>query len=124
MRDRRILMAHQQPSLKKEGPVAHVLPPLPYASDALEPYIDKMTMEIHHGKHHNAYVNNLNKALDGNSALQAKSLYDLLRSLDQVPEKIRGAVQNNGGGHWNHLVVLSIFNQVGRGLAKGLLAPA
>src|SRR5260370_7364786 len=110
MRDRRILMAHQQPSLKKEGPVAHVLPPLPYASDALEPYIDKMTMEIHHGKHHNAYVTNLNKALDGNAALQAKSLDDLLRSLDQVPENIRGAVRNNGCGHSNHSIFLKTMN--------------
>ncbi len=117
-------MAHQQPSLKKEGPVAHVLPPLPYASDALEPYIDKMTMEIHHGKHHNAYVTNLNKALDGNAALQAKSLDDLLRSLDQVPENIRGAVRNNGGGHWNHSMFWKIMKKGGGGEPKGELASA
>ena len=117
-------MAHQQPTLKKEGPVAHVLPPLPYASDALEPYIDKMTMEIHHGKHHNAYVTNLNKALDGNAALQAKSLDDLLRSLDQVPENIRGAVRNNGGGHWNHSMFWKIMKKGGGGEPKGELASA
>ena len=64
----------QQATSPKEGPVAHALPPLPYASDALEPYIDKMTMEIHHGKHHNAYVNNLNKALEGQTNLQALSI--------------------------------------------------
>jgi Fe-Mn family superoxide dismutase len=116
-------MAHQQPSLK-EGPVAHVLPPLPYASDALEPYIDKMTMEIHHGGHHNAYVTNLNKALDGNPALQAKSLDDLLRSLDQVPENIRGAVRNNGGGHWNHSMFWKIMKKGGGGEPKGELASA
>ncbi|MGH9678753.1 MAG: superoxide dismutase, partial [Candidatus Acidiferrales bacterium] len=82
--------------------MAHVLPPLPYATDALEPYIDKMTMEIHHGKHHGAYVNNLNKALEGNAELQALSIDQLLKSLDRVPENIRTAVRNNGGGHWNH----------------------
>ena len=87
---------------QKEGPLAHVLPPLPYPSDALEPYIDKMTMEIHHGKHHNAYVTNLNKALEGNADLQALSIDQLIKSLDKVPENIRAAVRNNGGGHWNH----------------------
>lgn len=117
-------MAHQQPSLTKEGPVAHVLPPLPYAPDALEPYIDKMTMEIHHGKHHNAYVTNLNKALEGNAALQAKSLDDLLRGLDQVPENIRTAVRNNGGGHWNHSMFWKIMKKGGGGEPKGDLASA
>jgi Fe-Mn family superoxide dismutase len=117
-------MAHQQPSLTKEGPVAHVLPQLPYAPDALEPYIDKMTMEIHHGKHHNAYVTNLNKALEGNAALQAKSLDDLLRGLDQVPENIRTAVRNNGGGHWNHSMFWKIMKKGGGGEPKGDLASA
>src|SRR5947199_2265034 len=79
----------------------HVLPPLPYAPDALEPYIDKQTMEIHHGKHHNAYVTNLNKALEGNAELQALSIDQLLSSLDRVPENIRTTVRNNGGVHWN-----------------------
>src|ERR1700722_20496473 len=92
----------QQATSKKEGPLAHVLPPLPYAADALEPYIDKQTMEIHHGKHHNAYVTNLNKALEGHADLQALSIDQLLKSLDRVPETIRVAVRNNGGGRWNH----------------------
>ncbi|HYL09311.1 MAG TPA: superoxide dismutase [Candidatus Acidoferrales bacterium] len=104
--------------------MAHVLPPLPYAPDALEPYIDKMTMEIHHGKHHNAYVTNLNKALEGNAALQAKSLDDLLRGLDQVPENIRTAVRNNGGGHWNHSMFWKIMKKGGGGEPKGDLASA
>jgi Fe-Mn family superoxide dismutase len=117
-------MAQQQPSLTKEGPVAHVLPALPYAPDVLEPYIDKMTMEIHHGKHHAAYVNNLNKALEGHAALQGKSLDDLLRSLDQVPENIRAAVRNNGGGHWNHSMFWKIMKKGGGGEPKGDLASA
>ncbi len=78
------------------------LPPLPYSFDALEPYIDAKTMEIHHDKHHGAYVTNLNKALDGHADLQSKSLDDLLKSLDSIPENIRSAVRNNAGGHWNH----------------------
>src|SRR6201993_398204 len=78
------------------------LPTLPYRSDALEPYIDARTMEIHHDKHHQAYVSNLNKALEGHPDLQAKSIDDILKNLDSVPENIRGAVRNNGGGHWNH----------------------
>ena len=94
-------MSHQAARSQKEGPLAHVLPPLPYAFDALEPYIDKQTMEIHHGKHHNAYVTNLNKALEGQTNLQALSLDQLLSGLDRVPENIRTAVRNNGGGHWN-----------------------
>src|SRR6516165_10491806 len=78
------------------------LPNLPYAPDALEPSIDKMTMEIHHGRHHKAYVDNLNKALDGQAALQSKSIEQLLREISKVPENIRQAVINNGGGHANH----------------------
>ena len=80
----------------------HELPSLPYSHDALEPHIDKATMEIHHGKHHNAYVTNLNKALTGNAALEGKSLESLIRDLGSVPENIRGPVRNNGGGHYNH----------------------
>src|SRR3989337_3013404 len=91
-----------QQATQKEGPVAHVLPPLPYPSDSLEPYIDKMTMEIHHGKHHNAYVTNLNKALEGQSDLQALSIEQLLAQLDRVPENIRTAVRTNGGGTMKH----------------------
>jgi len=104
--------------------VAHALPALPYAPDALEPYIDKATMEIHHGKHHAAYVNNLNKALEGNATLQGKSIDDLLRSLDQVPEAIRAAVRNNGGGHWNHSMFWKIMKKGGGGEPKGDLANA
>jgi Fe-Mn family superoxide dismutase len=75
---------------------------LTYAPDALEPYIDKQTMEIHHGKHHNAYVTNLNKAIAGNVALESKSLEALIGDLSLVPDAVRGPVRNNGGGHWNH----------------------
>ena len=78
------------------------LPPLPYAFDALEPYIDAKTMEIHHDKHHAAYVTNLNKALEPYPNLQSKTLEELLGSLDSLPEAIRAPVRNNGGGHWNH----------------------
>jgi Fe-Mn family superoxide dismutase len=83
--------------------MAFTLPPLPYAHDALEPYIDKMTMEIHHGKHHNAYVTNLNKALESAPELAGKSLEELLaNNLAIVPDAIKTAVRNNGGGHSNH----------------------
>jgi Fe-Mn family superoxide dismutase len=81
--------------------VAHTLPPLPYAFDALEPHIDAKTMEIHHGKHHNAYVTNLNAALEKYPELQSKSIEDLLRDISKVPEDIRTAVRNHGGGHKN-----------------------
>ncbi|MGH7540678.1 MAG: superoxide dismutase [Gemmatimonadota bacterium] len=80
----------------------HSLPELPYDYDALEPTIDARTMEIHHGKHHQAYVNNLNAALDGHPKLAAKSIEDLLREIENVPESIRVTVRNNGGGHANH----------------------
>ena len=118
-------MAQQQAATsQKEGPLAHVLPPLPYASDALEPYIDKQTMEIHHGKHHNAYVTNLNKALEGHADLQALSIDQLLSSLDGVPEIIRTAVRNNGGGHWNHSMFWKIMKKGGGGEPTGALADA
>ena len=80
----------------------HEVPDLAYAFDALEPHIDARTMEIHHDKHHAAYVTNLNKALDGHSDLEAKSVEDLLRRIGDVPEEIRNAVRNHGGGHANH----------------------
>jgi Fe-Mn family superoxide dismutase len=80
----------------------HVLPPLPYATDALEPHIDALTMEIHHGKHHAAYVANLNAALEKHPALAGRDLGDLLTHLDDVPNGVRTAVRNHGGGHWNH----------------------
>ena len=97
------------------------LPALPYAPDALEPHIDKMTMEIHHGKHHNAYVTNLNKALESAPELASKSLEDLLaNNCAAVPESIRTAVRNNGGGHWNHFIVLGINGaQRGRSTDRG-----
>jgi superoxide dismutase, Fe-Mn family len=83
--------------------MAFQLPPLPYPSDALEPSIDKQTMEIHHGKHHAAYVTNLNKALEQAPDLQNKSIADILKNnLSQVPDAIKTAVRNNGGGHYNH----------------------
>ena len=82
--------------------MAHELPALPYATNALEPHIDARTMEIHHGKHHAAYVTNLNKALESAPDLAAKSIDDLVKNIAAVPEAIRGAVRNNGGGHWNH----------------------
>ncbi len=80
----------------------HELPPLGYAYDSLEPYIDKETMVIHHDFHHKAYVDNLNKALEGNKELQDKSVEELLKSINSVSEKIRTAVKNHGGGHFNH----------------------
>jgi Fe-Mn family superoxide dismutase len=80
----------------------HLLTPLPYALDALEPHLDRQTMEIHHGKHHQAYVNNLNKALEGAPDLQGKTLEALLADLNQVPAALRTAVRNHGGGTWNH----------------------
>src|SRR5579863_6068405 len=82
--------------------MAYELPSLPYPKDALEPYIDATTMEIHHGKHHNAYVMNLNKAVAGKSDLEKKTVEELISNLSAVPDDIRGAVRNNGGGHANH----------------------
>jgi Fe-Mn family superoxide dismutase len=101
------------------------LPALPYAPDALEPHIDKMTMEIHHGKHHNAYVTNLNKALESAPALASKSIEELLaNNCAIVPENIRGAVRNNGGGHWNHSMFWEIMGPGKGGAPVGNLASA
>jgi len=108
----------------EDSPMAFTVPPLPYSFDALEPYIDAKTMEIHHDKHHGAYVNNLNKALEGQSALQAKSIDDLLKGLDAVPENIRAAVRNNGGGHWNHTLFWTLMKKGAGGEPKGDLAAA
>src|SRR6266545_3579473 len=91
------------------GQTRHALPALPYGFGALEPHIDAQTMQIHHGKHHQAYVNNLNAALEKHPELQSKSLEDLLRGIDQVPEDIRTAVRNNGGGHHNHSLFWTIM---------------
>src|SRR5258708_26139024 len=82
--------------------MAYELPPLPYAKNALEPHIDAQTMEIHHDKHHGAYVTNVNKAIAGKADLEKKSVEDLIKNLSTVPEDIRGVVRNNGGGHANH----------------------
>ena len=103
--------------------MAHELPSLPYAHDALEPHIDARTMEIHHGKHHNAYVTNLNKALEG-SGLEEKPLTELLADLSSVPEAIRGAVRNNGGGHLNHSLFWQIMKPGGGGAPSGELGDA
>jgi Fe-Mn family superoxide dismutase len=101
------------------------LPPLPYAPDALEPHIDKATMEIHHGKHHNAYVTNLNKALESAPELADKSLDELLaNNLAIVPENIRTAVRNNGGGHWNHSMFWKVMGPNGGGSPLGNVAQA
>lgn len=102
----------------------HTLPDLPYAHDALEPAIDAMTMEIHHGKHHQAYVNNLNKALEGYPDLASKSIEDLLRGINQVPDEIRTAVRNNGGGHANHSLFWPSMSPEGGGEPSGALAAA
>ena len=104
--------------------MAFTLPPLPYASDALEPHIDKMTMEIHHGKHHNAYVTNLNAALDKHPELQSKTVEDLLRTINTVPEDIRTAVRNNGGGHANHSMFWLIMGPNAGGAPSGAIADA
>jgi len=105
--------------------MAFELPPLPYATDALEPYIDKTTMEIHHGKHHGAYVTNLNKALESAPALQGVPVEKLLAGgLSAVPEAIRTAVRNNGGGHMNHSMFWQIMKHGGGGQPSGDLATA
>jgi Fe-Mn family superoxide dismutase len=101
--------------------MAHQLPNLPYGFEALEPHIDAQTMQIHHGKHHAAYVNNLNAALDKHAELHRKSLDSLLAEINQVPEDIRTAVRNNGGGHANHSMFWTIMTPKGGGEPKGKL---
>ena len=102
--------------------MAHELPPLPYPYTALEPHIDARTMEIHHTKHHQAYINNLNAALEKAPELKQKSLEDLLRGIQQVPEAIRTAVRNHGGGHANHTLFWQIMGPKGGGTPSGRLA--
>ncbi|TXK82682.1 superoxide dismutase [Paenibacillus sp. N3.4] len=104
--------------------MAHQLPALPYANDALEPHIDAKTMEIHHDRHHNAYVTNLNAALDKHPALHEKSLNDLIADLNSVPEDIRTAVRNNGGGHANHSLFWETIGPDAGGAPTGALAAA
>ena len=102
--------------------MAYELPALPYPKDALEPNIDAMTMEIHHGKHHAAYVANVNKAIAGKADLEKKSVEDLIRDLDAVPADIRGAVRNNGGGHANHSMFWKLLGPKAGGAPTGKLA--
>ena len=104
--------------------MSHQLPNLPYSVDSLEPHIDARTMEIHHGKHHQTYINNLNGALDGTSELSGKSADELITDLSQVPEGIRNAVRNNGGGHSNHSFFWEVLSPSGGGLPTGSLHDA
>ncbi|NHM30325.1 superoxide dismutase [Neobacillus terrae] len=104
--------------------MAFELPQLPYAYDALEPHIDKETMNIHHTKHHNTYVTNLNNALEGNEELLSKSVEEVISNLDAVPESARTAVRNNGGGHANHTLFWQILSPNGGGEPTGELADA
>jgi Fe-Mn family superoxide dismutase len=104
--------------------MTHDLPLLPYPFDALEPYIDAKTMEIHHDKHHGAYINNLNKALEGNPELQKLPVEELLARIGKVPEAVRTAVRNNGGGHLNHSMFWKIMKKGGGGEPSGDLADA
>jgi Fe-Mn family superoxide dismutase len=104
--------------------MAHELPALPYDFNALEPHIDEMTMRIHHGKHHQAYVTNLNGALDKHPELHAKSIDDLLKNLAAVPEDIRTVVRNNGGGHWNHAMFWRVMGPGAGGPPTGAIDDA
>ena len=104
--------------------MSHTLPDLPYAHDALEPHIDARTMEIHHGKHHQGYVNNLNAALADQGDLAAEKVEKVLREINSVPESIRTAVRNNGGGHANHSLFWTIMSPNGGGTPSGDLAGA
>jgi len=104
--------------------MAHELPALPYAKDALEPHIDALTMEIHHDRHHNAYVTNLNKALESAPEVASKSVEDLIADLNAVPESVRTAVRNNGGGHANHSLFWTTIGPNAGGAPTGALAQA
>ncbi len=104
--------------------MAHQLPPLPYAFNALEPHIDARTMEIHHDRHHATYVNNLNAALEKHPNLQNKSVEELIKDLNSVPEDIRTAVRNNGGGHANHSLFWEIMGPNGGGQPTGAIGDA
>jgi len=109
---------------RKETYMAYELPPLPYAKDALEPNIDAQTMEIHHDKHHKAYVDNVNKAIAGKPDLEKKTVEQLISSLDAVPADIRGAVRNNGGGHANHSMFWKLLGPKAGGAPTGPLGDA
>jgi len=104
--------------------MAYQLPDLPYSNSALEPHIDALTMEIHHDRHHNAYVTNLNAALEGVDGIEGKSIEELISDLDAIPEAKRGAVRNNGGGHANHSLFWTVISGSGGGAPSGDLAAA
>ena len=104
--------------------MAHELPALPYSNNALEPHIDAQTMQIHHGKHHQTYVTNLNAALDKHPELHGKSLDDLVKSVNSVPDDIKAAVRNNGGGHWNHSLFWKLMAPKAGGAPTGAVADA
>src|SRR5262249_58578544 len=109
---------------KEKAEMAHEVPPLPYDYKVLEPHIDEQTMRIHHDKHHAAYVTNLNAALEKHPELQSKSVEDLLRNINTVPEDIRTAVRNNGGGHANHSMFWQIMGPNAGGAPTGAIADA
>src|SRR4026209_1016155 len=102
--------------------MAHSLPALPYDAAALEPHIDSQTMQIHHGKHNQAYVTNLNAALDKHPELHNKSLDDLIKGINSAPDDIKAAVRNNGGGHWNHSLFWKLMAPKGGGAPNGAVA--
>src|SRR6058998_3180760 len=102
--------------------MAYELPKLPYAYDALEPHIDAKTMEIHYTKHHQAYINNVNDAIKGTAQLEAKTIEELISNLTAVPENIRNAVRNNGGGHYNHSLFWTVIGPKAGGEPKGDIA--
>jgi len=104
--------------------MAFTLPPLPYDFSALEPHIDAKTMEIHHGKHHQTYVNNLNAAIEKAPELASKSIDDLMRNVNTLPEAVRTAIRNNGGGHWNHSMFWQIMAPKAGGEPGGALGAA
>ena len=104
--------------------MAYTLPDLPYAFDALQPSIDAQTMEIHHGKHHAAYVSKVNAAIEGNTDLESKSIEELISNISAIPEDIRGAVRNNGGGHYNHSLFWTIIGPDAGGEPEGELSDA
>jgi Fe-Mn family superoxide dismutase len=114
----------KDPPPGKLGSGVHVVPPLPYAFDALEPYIDARTMEIHHDRHHKTYVDNLNKAIAAHEELKAKTTEAMLQDLASVPEDVRGAIRNSGGGHYNHKLFWQMMKKDGGGDPKGELAAA
>src|SRR5579885_164222 len=118
------LRARRSSTTERRLDMAFTLPNLPYAYDALEPHIDAKTMEIHHTKHHQAYVNNLNAAIEKAPELQGKSLDELMKGINSVPESVRTAVRNNGGGHWNHSMFWEIMGPNKGGEPSGKLGDA